>query len=207
MPRSASLLSGTWPAVIAAVAGSVDLEATARQFNALRRKRKIKTAEALLRLALMWGPGGLSLREAAALAGEAGIAELSDKAVEALRLRKMGDWLAHILAMLLAARLGPPDAAGATDLALSLLDGSVICTPGKGQDWRLHARYDPGRGRFADLVVTTTREAEATSRTRICPGRVLISGSRLRPGAELQGSAGGGRRLHHLPELGVGEIV
>jgi len=173
MPRSASLLSGTWPAVIAAVAGSVDLEATARQFNALRRKRKIKTAEALLRLALMWGPGGLSLREAAALAGEAGIAELSDKAVEG-RLRKMGDWLAHILATLLAARLGPPDAAGATDLALSLLDGSVICTPGKGQDWRLHARYDPGRGRFADLVVTTAREAEATSRTRICPGRVLI---------------------------------
>ncbi len=173
MPRSASLLSGTWPAVIAAVAGSVDLEATARQFNALRRKRKIKTAEALLRLALMWGPGGLSLREAAALAGEAGIAELSDKAVEG-RLRKMGDWLAHILAMLLAARLGPPDAAGAMDLALSLLDGSVICTPGKGQDWRLHARYDPGRGRFADLVVTTAREAEATSRTRICPGRVLI---------------------------------
>ena len=110
MPRSASLLSGTWPAVIAAVAGSVDLEATARQFNALRRKRKIKTAEALLRLALMWGPGGLSLREAAALAGEAGIAELSNKAVEG-RLRKMGDWLAHILATLLADRISTPNAA------------------------------------------------------------------------------------------------
>jgi hypothetical protein len=38
----------------------------------------------------------------------------------------------------------------------------------------LHARYDPGRGRFADLVLTTTREAEAAGRTRICPGRMLI---------------------------------
>jgi Transposase DDE domain len=173
MPRSASLLFGTWPAIIAAVAQSVDLEATARQFNALQRKRKIQTAEALLRLALMWGVGGLSLREAAALASEAGIAELSDKAVEG-RLRKMGDWLAHILATLLADRISTPNAAAGTDLALSLVDGSVICAPGKGQDWRLHARYDPGRGRFADLVLTTTREAEAAGRTRICPGRVLI---------------------------------
>src|ERR1700727_3937402 len=173
MPRSASLLSGTWPAIIAAIARTVDLEATARRFKALQRKRKIKSAEALLRLALRWGPGGLWLREAAALAGEAGIAELSDKAVEG-RLRKMGDWLAHILAMLLADRIDLPDCAAGTDLALSLVDGSVVCAPGKGQDWRLHARYDPGRGRFADLVLTTTREAEAVDRTRICPGRVLI---------------------------------
>jgi Transposase DDE domain len=173
MRHSASLRSGTWPAIIATIARSVDLEATARQFQALRRKRKIKTAEALLRLALMWGPGGQSLRAAAALAGEAGIAELSDKAVEG-RLRKMGNWLAHILAVLLAARIGAAGRAGGEDLALSLVDGSVICAPGKAQDWRLHARYDPGQGRFADLVVTTTREAEATARTRICPGRVLI---------------------------------
>ena len=173
MRHSASLLSGTWSAIIATIARSVDLEATAREFQALQRRRKIRTAEALLRLALMWAPGGQSLREAAALAGEAGIAELSDKAVEG-RLRTMGNWLGHILAVLLAARLGPGGQAGSEDLALSLVDGSVICAPGKGQDWRLHARYDPGRGRFVDLVMTTTREAEATARTRICPGRVLL---------------------------------
>jgi hypothetical protein len=55
-----------------------------------------------------------------------------------------------------------------------LVDGSVICSPGTAADWRLHARYDPAEGRFADLALTTTREAEATDRTRICPGRVLI---------------------------------
>jgi hypothetical protein len=150
----------------------VDIEATARQFKALQRKRKIQSAETLLRLALMWGPGRQSFRAAAALAGDAGIADLSDKAVEG-RLRKMGDWLEHVLAMLLAARLGKPGWAE-SGLALSLVDGSVICAPGKGQDWRLHARYDPAGGRFADLVLTTTREAEAAGRTRICPGRVLI---------------------------------
>jgi hypothetical protein len=173
MPNRASLLSGTWAALVSTVAGAVDLEATSRQFKALQRKRKIQTAEALLRLALMWGPGRQSFRAAAALAGDAGIAELSDKAVEG-RLRKMGDWLAHIVAMLLTQRLGSPALASGDTLELSLVDGSVICAPGQGQDWRLHARYDPGRGRFADLVLTTTREAEAVSRTRICPGRTLI---------------------------------
>jgi hypothetical protein len=29
------------------------------------------------------------------------------------------------------------------------------------------------RGRFTDLELTTTREAEGAGRTRICPGRVL----------------------------------
>jgi len=173
MPNRASLLSGTWAALISTVASAVDLEATSRQFKALQRKRKIQTAEALLRLALMWGPGRQSFRAAAALAGDAGIAELSDKAVEG-RLRKMGDWLAHIVTTLLAERLGSSALASGDTLELSLVDGSVICAPGKGQDWRLHARYDPGRGRFADLVLTTTREAEAASRTRICPGRTLI---------------------------------
>jgi len=105
MAKRCSLLSGTWTAVIATISDSVDLEATARQFKALQRRRNIQTAEALLRLALMWGAGRQSFRAAAASAGDAGIAELSDKAVEG-RLRKMGDWLAHILATLLADRLG-----------------------------------------------------------------------------------------------------
>ncbi len=170
MPRASSLRSGEWTAIVASLARIVDLEATARQFKALVRRRKIRSAEALLRLALMWGPGGQSFRAAAALAGDAGIADLSDKAVEG-RLRKMGDWLAHMLAALLADRLHRPSGSG---LHLSLVDGSVICAPGKGQDWRLHARYDPARGRFADLALTTTREAEATGRTRICSGSILI---------------------------------
>jgi hypothetical protein len=143
MAKPASLFSGTWTALVATIEGIVDLEATARQFKALQRKRKIQTAEALLRLALMWGPGRQSFREAAALAGDAGIAEPSDKAVEG-RLRKMGDWLAHILATMLADRFGEIGQVGGEALALSLVDGSVICAPRKGPDWRLHACYDPG---------------------------------------------------------------
>jgi len=173
MRPPASLLSGDWSAIVAAIGDVVALEATARQFKALLRKRKIRTAEALVRLAMIWGPGRQSLREAAALAGDCGIAELSDKAVEG-RLRKMGDWLEHILACLLTRRVETAGAPIEGGLDLSLVDGSLICAPGKGQDWRLHARYDPARGRFADLALTTTREAEAARRTRVCAGRVHV---------------------------------
>jgi hypothetical protein len=165
---------GRWLSVARQISSVVDLEATAREYKALQRARKIKTAEALLRLALIYGPGGHSLRSAAALAGDAGIAELSDKAVEG-RLRKMGDWLAHILLELLAAQRGAPLRPDAGDLELVLVDGSVICAPGKGATWRLHARYDPGRGRFADLVLTDAKAAERLDRTEIGPGKTIIA--------------------------------
>src|SRR5262245_46061121 len=132
------LFRGRWSSVVSVISRRIDLEATSRRFGALRRVRKIRTAEGLLRLALIWGPGRQSLREAAALASEGGIADLSDKAVEG-RLRKMGDWLEHILASLLAERLGRAGPTSSGSLALSMVDGTVICAPGKAEDWRLHA--------------------------------------------------------------------
>lgn len=170
--RTASLLSGRWSAIVQRIAEVIDIEATARTDRALIRTRKIRTAEALLRLALIYGPGQQSLRGAAVLAGDAGIAELSDKAVEG-RLRRMGDWLAHILERLLAQRLGSM-AEESTALGVSLVDGSVICAPGTGGKWRLHARYDPGRGRFVDLKLTSAAVAERVEHTRIDAGRVVV---------------------------------
>lgn len=176
MIASSLLRRGTWSSVVSAISRGLDLETTARRFGAIQRVRKIRTASGLLRLAMIWGPGRQSLREAAALAGDAGIAELSDKAVEG-RLRKMGDWLEHILAHLLARRLGQVSASVASSLKLSLVDGTVICAPGGSADWRLHARYDPDIGRFSDLVLTPARgpgRAECASRTAVSGDRITI---------------------------------
>ena len=75
----------------------VDIEASARACGALVRARKLGRAEDLLRLALLYGPAGLSLRATAEAACALGMADrLSDKAVLG-RLRRMGDWLEHIL--------------------------------------------------------------------------------------------------------------
>ena len=134
--------------------------------------RKLRSAEQLLHLALMYGPGQQSLRSTAALAEDAGLPELSDKGVMG-RLRHMGDWLAHLLTVLMAEKVGKPARAGET-LSLALIDGSLICAPGTGGDWRLHARFDPAAGRFTDLVLSDARQAERTDRTHITSGQIII---------------------------------
>src|SRR5215210_3611384 len=73
-PASSLALKAQWPDLVAAVSAAIDLEATARTSEALVRRREIRSAEALLRLALAYGPGGLSLRTAAAWAGVSGLA-------------------------------------------------------------------------------------------------------------------------------------
>jgi hypothetical protein len=169
---SISLEDGKWSSIVSRLSEVADLEATARSFGALQRVRKVRRAEDLLRLALMYGPGHLSLRTTAAMAGDGAIVALSDKGVLG-RLRKMGDWLEHLLQRLLEQRRGL--ACGEAALSLALVDGSVVCAPGStGSDWRLHARFDPGRGCFADLVLTRGKLAEQVDRTRIEAGQTVI---------------------------------
>ena len=164
-----SLYAGTWNSVISRLSAVADLEATARAFKAFERRGKVGDAVSLLRLILMYSVGHLSLRATAAAACGT-IATLSDKAVEG-RLRKSGDWLEHLLQALLGARAG----AGAPASGLALVDGSVIKPPGAGGQWRVHARYDPARGRFADLRLTPAGTAEATALTRLDAGQTVIT--------------------------------
>lgn len=161
-----------WPSVIGHVASVIDLEASARQHKALRRKRGVRSAEALLHLALLYGPGGLSLRSTAGYATEAGIADLCDVSLLE-RLRNAGDFLTDVLTHLLADRRGEASADGR--LRFSLVDGSTVSVAGStGSDWRLHARYEPARGGFTDLVVTEATTAEALCCVAVSPGDVLV---------------------------------
>ena len=165
------LQNGRWSSVVSRIAAVTDLEATARSFGALTRVRKLRRAEDLLRLALIYGPGQHSLRSTAAVAADGGVVSLSDKGVLG-RLRRMGDWLEHLLQCLLQDQLGLQCG---EDLDLSLVDSSVVCAPGStGSDWRLHARFDPGKGCFADLVLTRATTAERIDLTTIKPGATLI---------------------------------
>ena len=130
-----------WPSLVGHLSSLLDLEASARRHRALLRKRGVRSAADLLHLALLYGPGGLSLRGVASFATEAGIAELCDVSLLD-RLRNSGDYLADVLEHLLRQASG--DAASGARLQLSLVDGSTVSVPGSsGSDWRLHARYEP----------------------------------------------------------------
>ena len=81
----------------------MDLEASARSHRALLRKRGVRSAADLLHLALLYGPGGMSLRALASHATETGIADLCDVSLLD-RLRNAPDFLNDVLQHLLAER-------------------------------------------------------------------------------------------------------
>lgn len=161
-----------WADIVGHIASLLDLDASARRHRALRRKRGVRSAAELLHLALLYGPGGLSLRGTASFATEAGIADLCDVSLLD-RLRNSGDYLADILDHLLAHGRGKAPAEGR--LRLNLVDGSTVSVPGsQGNDWRLHARYEPARGRFTSLTITEATTAEALCCVAVRPGDVLV---------------------------------
>ena len=161
-----------WSSIVAHVSSQLDLDASARLHRALLRKRGVASAEALLHLTLLYGPGGLSLRATAGFAAEARIADLGDVSLLG-RLRNCGDFLADVLGHLLAERRGEQPGEGRS--RLQLVDGSTVSVPGSdGSDWRLHARYETARGCFSDLTLTDARTAEALDRVAVKPGDVLV---------------------------------
>ena len=172
MTRASSPRLERWSNVVSHVSSVVDLDASARAHRALLRRRGVRRAGDLLHLALLYGPGGLSLRAAAGFATEAGIADVCDVSL-LNRLRNAGDFLADVLACLMAHARG--EAAADRQVHLSLVDGSTVSVPGSGgSDWRVHARYEPARGRFTDLVVTKASTAEALCCVAVRPGDVLV---------------------------------
>ena len=173
--QNAATLTLHWGEVVSKVSGLIDLDATALAMRALIRRREIRSGEMLLRLALAYGPGGLSLRASAAWAGVVGLAELSDTAVMK-RLRNAADWLGEVAGALLhrdaTSRLS---AAILPGRRLRIADGSVITQPGSsGTDWRLHATYDPVSSRFTDLDLTDAHGAESLTRVGLEPGDVAL---------------------------------
>lgn len=189
-----SIQDQDWPAVLSLIAPAIDVEGSARASGALTRKRHIRSGSDLLRLALVYGPGGQSLRQAVAWAEYQQIASLSDVAL-LYRLRDSADWLGQIAGALLTRR--EASATKTLGLRLRVIDGSIISPPGRGRRWRLHAVYDLAEERLSAFELTGARSAEALERASIGPGE-LVMGDRVyaRPGG-----------LHHIAEAGGDYLV
>jgi hypothetical protein len=79
--------------VLARLEEHADLEASAREYGALRRVRAVRSGAQLMRLVLVYVLSGLSLSGTAAWAEASGEVSLSDVAL-LKRLRGCGPWLA-----------------------------------------------------------------------------------------------------------------
>jgi hypothetical protein len=169
-----SIFQDQWPYLLKFLPPEEYLWQTARRTRAMVRMRQVRAVEDLLRLAMAYGLGGMSLRRTAAWAQVVGIGELSNVAL-LKRLRRCAGWLGDVLGFKLAERMPPPSLSGA-GASLRLVDATYVSRPGSmGTDWRVHLRYDPRHLRINDVQVTSVAEGETLCRFPAHPGEVVVA--------------------------------
>jgi hypothetical protein len=148
-----------------------DLEESARDSAALTRCRNIPNASALLRMALAYGLSDLSLKDVAAWASAAGVAQMSGPGFF-YRLREAENWLAGLLTATLRPEVAHP---GIKGLRLRVVDATVINGPGaEGTEWRIHARTDPATGCLCTIDLTDEHGGEGYGRHKIERDEVVL---------------------------------
>lgn len=217
-----------WPYMMAFLGGVTKVNALAEQTGAFTRARKIDSPEVLLRLILMWAVAERSLMDTAAIAAEAGLADVSDVAL-VKRFAKAGDWLAALVSDLLV----DPEPPLPEGVRVRVLDATGITRAGKrGTDRRLHLGMNLGSNRIDSIELTNVKGAESLERFSMSAGEILIGdrgyGSRAGmsyvaqqgafflvrfawPAVPLESADGQSfsllDALRSLPEAGVGEFV
>lgn len=151
----------------------LDLDTTARTSGALVRKRGVKSASDLLRLALSYGACGLSLRVTSAWAEIVGLAHLSNVAL-LNRLRGAAAWLGQILAAILSARLA--GSLGSHACRVRVIDATSLSQPGsRKSDWRVHVSCRLGaQPAIEQIVLSDGRGPESLQRFACSPGDLAI---------------------------------
>jgi len=173
--RASSFESVDWAEIVARLGGEEALAASARDHGALLRSREVRSAPDLLRLAFMYGPGGLSLRSLATTASADGLCHLSDVAL-LKRLRNAVSWLSSLCRHVLAGQAdgADPTEPSAPTRSIRIVDGSRIEGPGK-RAWRLHLAYDPMTNRIADARFTKLDQGERLDRLPPEAGAVYLA--------------------------------
>jgi len=159
-----------WPYLMAYLGGATRVSRLARETGAFERARKIESPEVLLRLILMWAVAERSIMETAAIAADAGLADVSDVAL-VKRFAKSGDWVAALL----SARLIENAPALPSGIRVRLLDATTITRAGKTTtDHKLHFGLDLGSNRIDSIELTNAKGAEGLERFSVTAGEILV---------------------------------
>lgn len=165
-----NLLETQWKFLLSMLPAKVDLEASARDKGALLRRRVVRSAETLLRLALVYCCG-LSLRQTSCWAHLQGLGKLSQVGVMKC-LRRSAAWLEFLVVTKLAERAECRQIQG---LRLRLVDATTVSAPGsQGTDWRVHLGFDLGSLSIDAVELTGAEGGESLSRFQIGAREVLI---------------------------------
>lgn len=151
----------------------------ARQLGAFQRAGSIADARTLLKLMFIHLAEGCSLRETAARAALAGMANISDVAL-LKRLRGCGNWF-EWMGQQLRRSLEPAQPGMAAGPWLSgkrllAVDGSVVSEPGAtGSQWRLHYAISLPDLRSQQVHLGPASQGESLKRLEISAGDILMA--------------------------------
>lgn len=161
---SDSLQGLNWDDLVERLGSADELEASAQEAGALRRRRQVASASDLLRLCFAYVLGGFSLRTLAAWAELRALASMSDVAM-LKRLKNSADWVGSLVSALLAERCPEAVAGLSGGLRLMAVDATVVAPPGPKKDYFLvHTVFDLSRLQLCSVKVTDRYEAERLSR-------------------------------------------
>jgi hypothetical protein len=152
-----------------------DWESKARELGALARKKKIKTADTLLRVLLIHLADGKSLRSTAAYAQESRLCEISDVGL-LHRLRASSEWLRWMaLELLKTIQKAPLLPEEMKRYRIRIVDGTSISEPGStGTDWRIHYCIQLNALKCDTFVITTPKIGEAFLRYSVKEDDILL---------------------------------
>lgn len=172
MTKVSHSLMKNWEEIVLAIPD--DLEASAREYGALHRSRKIKTGADLLRIILIYATG-LSLLTTAIWALGLGLCDISRQAIEK-RVLKSTPWLRYLLSVLLKRVVETPSQMGGTIKRLILRDASTISRPGsQGTEWRLHLSWSPFSLQPAQVTVSDDKKGEGLEDAGLEAGDLVIA--------------------------------
>lgn len=150
-------------------------ERKATELGALVRKRKIESADTLLRVLLIHLADGKSLRTTSAYAMEADICDINDVAL-LHRLKASREWFRWMSIELIGQLNGislPPDLYN--KFRVRLVDSSSISEPGStGTDWRIHYSFRLNTFKCDFFKITSPKEGDTFKRFPVNENDLLI---------------------------------
>ena len=172
MSKATRVLTQDWFELVEMIPD--DLEVSARECQAQRRRRGIRSAADLLRVILLYATVH-SLRLAAVWSAGLGVCDISRQAIEK-RVLHSTEWLRHLVAVLLQAVVPVPADSSNEVKRLVLRDGSVISRAGsEGAEWRLHLSWQPWAQQPVALMLSDRHTGEGLADAGLQAGDLVLA--------------------------------
>ena len=172
MSKVTRILAKDWKELVESIPD--DLEVSAKEYGAMCRTRKVKSAADLLRIILIYATV-LSLLTTAIWVTGLGVCDISRQAIEK-RVLKSTNWLRYLLSVLLATVIEMPDQIDGLVRRVILHDTSSISRPGSpGTEWRLHLSWFPFTLQPAQVTMTDEKTGEGLEAVGLQAGDLVVA--------------------------------